>query len=358
MKIAILSEYSGVIDRGVETWTRELATRLNKMGHDVCVFQGGEETDLGYKKIIVKQEIYWNLRSSENKVLSAVTYPYWGLLVLFFTLRCIVPLVRFHPDIILPTNGGFQTFIVRILTKILGIKMVVTGHAGIGASDKWNILARPDYFVSPSKRGEKWVKNLFIAKGLSVTHIPHGVDLSKFTPNAKKTKVPLDKPVVLTVSSFEPYKRIELVIKAVARLKAVSLLVIGGDREGGNTDKLARKFLGKRYLKLRVKPNEMPSYYASCDVFSLVSEESEAFGIVYLEALASNLPVVATKDSLREEIIGQAGILVDPTDVDAYSNALEQAANKDWGNLPRKQAGKFNWDDIARQYEELFNKLI
>ena len=49
MRIAILSLYSGHIDRGVETWTREMASRLRKRKNDVLVLQGSDEkikTDL------------------------------------------------------------------------------------------------------------------------------------------------------------------------------------------------------------------------------------------------------------------------------------------------------------------------
>ena len=79
--------------------------------------------------------------------------------------------------------------------------------------------------------------------------------------------------------------------------------------------------------------------------------------MVYLEAMACGLPVVATDDDLRREIVGDAGILVDPTIVEDYTKALEECAGEDWGNKPRIQAEKFGWDKVSRMYEDLFLKL-
>ena len=58
MKIAFLSLYSGHINRGVETWTREMAERLRKLGYDTLVFQGDEEhSKHEYKTKVVKTKI-------------------------------------------------------------------------------------------------------------------------------------------------------------------------------------------------------------------------------------------------------------------------------------------------------------
>jgi len=360
MNIAFLSLYSGHINRGVETWTHELASRLSARGNKVLVLQGDKNLLGGdYITRIVKLKILWKLRPGENMISQFLSYPYWLSLNLSFSLRSIPHLIKFKPDIVLPGNGGVQTFIFRIASIIFGWKMIVVGHAGLGAPDKWNMLMRPDYYIFPSERGKLWAKDLLYGRGLKVENIPHGIDLNKFSADLKKVKIPLERPIILCVSSLDPFKRVNLAVEAISKLKKGSLLLIGGDRSDGSVDRLAKDLLGnKRYLKIRVKPREIPNYYASADIFTLPSSKYEAFGIVNLEALASGLPVVATNDKLREEIVGDSGILIDPTDTVAYSKAIERALKTHWGDKPRKQAEKFSWDKIVTQYEKLFMQIL
>ena len=87
------------------------------------------------------------------------------------------------------------------------------------------------------------------------------------------------------------------------------------------------------------------------------SWDREAYGIVDLEALVSGLGVVAPNDEARQEIIADAGILVDANNVEAYANVLKKALNTDWKDKAREQAEKFSWDKITEQYEEVLKDL-
>ena len=116
--------------------------------------------------------------------------------------------------------------------------------------------------------------------------------------------------------------------------------------------------LGDRFQILTVPFDQMPSIYRSADVFTLPSVSSEAFGNVLVEAMATGLPVVATDDPIRNEIVGEAGILVDPENTDEYALNLQKALDTNWGDRPRTQAEKFSWDEIAKKYENLFKTLL
>ena len=102
----------------------------------------------------------------------------------------------------------------------------------------------------------------------------------------------------------------------------------------------------------------MPDVYRSADIFTLVSEESEAFGIAFVEAMATNLGIVTINDDPRKEIVANAGILVDPSDITSYANALDKALKKDWKNKPRNKAKKFSWEIVVTKYDKLFSDLI
>ena len=133
---------------------------------------------------------------------------------------------------------------------------------------------------------------------------------------------------------------------------------VGGGDKLQDIKILGEQLLGKNNFEIIQTTNDkMPDIYNRADVFTLASRPSESFGIVLVEALATNLSVVATDDPIRKEIVGDAGLFVDPTDTVEYAKSLEKALNTNWGEKPRKQAEKFDWDMIAKKYEELFNSL-
>ena len=98
----------------------------------------------------------------------------------------------------------------------------------------------------------------------------------------------------------------------------------------------------------------MPEVYRSVDLFTLVSRPYHSFEIVLVEAMAAGLPVVANNDLIRGEIVGDAGFLVNPENIESYSRALSKGLEMNWANIPRKQSEKFSWDKIAQEYEKLF----
>ena len=124
----------------------------------------------------------------------------------------------------------------------------------------------------------------------------------------------------------------------------------------GSLDSLAKRLLGKKYLRKVVGYSEIASYYKSCQVFTLASL-TEAFGISYIEAMACNLPIVTTADNSREEIVGNAGILTNPQNIDQYAKDLLFAVNTNYRNQPYNQALKFSWNKIAERYQKLVSGL-
>jgi glycosyltransferase involved in cell wall biosynthesis len=310
VKIVFLNKYQDTVFRGSETFVYELSQRLSK--------------------------------NNEVEVISNINY---------------LDLFKKRYDVIVPTNGRLQAIITRKISWIRGSKMVISGQSGIGWDDKINLLVFPDVFVALTNKARKWAGNF--NPFVHVEKIPNGVDLKRFSKNGSTFSVGLKKPVILAVGAFTEQKRMDLVIKAVSLIKNASLLIVGG---GGDLkeklENLGIQLLGDRFKILSLPFSKMPSIYRSASVFTLPSASSEAFGNVLVEAMASGLPVVATNDPIRKEIVADAGILVDPTNIDEYALALEKTLGTNWGDKPRKQAEKFSWDDITKQYEELFKTLL
>jgi glycosyltransferase involved in cell wall biosynthesis len=194
--------------------------------------------------------------------------------------------------------------------------------------------------------------------GVRTVQIPNGVDLEKFGRKVKPAKVALPRPVILCVAALEAGKRIDLTIRAVAGLKKGSLLVAGDGADKEKLLALGEKMLPGRFRILQAPHERTPAYYAAADLFTMVPVPCEAFGIVYLEAMAAGLPVVAPDDPIRREIVGRGGLYVNPESTEEYSRALDEALRVRWGDVPRRQAEKFSWDKIAVNYERLFRALI
>ena len=299
MKIAILSYTSGKVSRGAETVVRELARQWRKK-HQVKVFSA--------------------LSLGENNWLE-------------FNLKALKAADVFGAEVMIPVNGGQQSLLTRLYCWWKNKKMVIIGMAGLGWCDGWNLLMRPDVFVASLKRNLRWAKQ-FYGIGVRVEVIPHGVDMNKFKPEGKKRKLNLERPIILCVAGPDEYKRVDLTIKAVSGLPEGSLALVGGSKADGLRGK---KLLGKRFTRLKAGYEELPEIYRAADVFTMVSESSEEFGIVYLEALASGLPVVATDDELRREILGQYGIYVKDVGGKEYAEKLKLALKKRKGpTLPEK----------------------
>lgn len=313
-RIVFLSRYFGISDRGVETYVLELSKRLKK-DFDV--------------------EIY-NKEDSDN----------------------IQKILRGGFDIVIPTNGRTQAlkvFFGRLFSKY---KVIIPGQAGVGRDDLWNIfITVPNVYVALTDYESDWAKKW--AWKTKVVKIPNGVDLNKFTPVGDKFKFDLERPIVLSVGALDWYKHHDLAIKAVSKMNRGSLLIVGKGSLKKQLEELGKKLLGDtRFKILNFDFNDMPKVYRSVDLFTLPSWIRESFGIVYIEAMSSGLPVVAPRDAPRKEIIGKAGVLTDVFDDKQYAESLEDVSNISWGQIPRKQAEKFDWDFIAREYKNLINSLL
>lgn len=312
MKIAILSRTQNTVARGVESVVAELTKQLSK-NHKVDILYG---------------------RDSDS----------------------FLKMVNGNYDVVMPMNGRMQSLKASLGRLIGGYKLVIGGHSGIGRDDIFNIsVCKPDVFIALTDYMAKWASKW--AWGSKIVKIPDGVDTVKFNPKGAKFNFDLLEPVILSVGALTWYKHHEKAIEAVSLLNEGSLLIVGEGEEKENLTDLGRKKLGPRFKIMQVKYADIPKVYRCADVFTLPSWDREAFGIVYLEALATGLPVVAPDDPPRREIIGEAGILTDVDDAEKFALALKQALSKKWRDIPIKQAEKFSWEKIAKEYDNCLENL-
>jgi phosphatidylinositol alpha-1,6-mannosyltransferase len=175
----------------------------------------------------------------------------------------------------------------------------------------------------------------------TMAQLPSGVDSAVFRPGAGGDEIRRrhglqNRRVVVCVSRLVPRKGQDVLIRALPGLRRrfpdLALLIVGGGPYRDALARLAREHGVERDVVFTgsVPWEELPAHYDAGDVFSMPCRtrraglEVEGLGIVYLEANATGLPVVAgdsggSPDAVRE---GETGYVVDGTDVRAVSAAL------------------------------------
>ena len=367
MKIAFISCSSGVIYRGVETFVHELANGLTK-NHEVMVYQNGPALpNSRYQTKVISLNVHWTkengLRSLSKPLHNDFNFrsflrrfylDYWQRKQGQFTFLALKKLDK-NTDVVVTAGSGWVSLFCRLWTWLHRKKLIIVGQSGPGWDDRISLWCRPNIFVALSQHAANWARDAGFGVPVKIVH--NGVDLEKFNPKIKPVKVDLPRPLFICVAALEPGKRIDLTIKAVSRLKKGSLLVMGDGQSKQKLEKLAKDLLPDRFQISYVKHDDIPAFYAAADVVTMAPYGFESFGIVFVEALACNKPVVASDDPIRHEIIGDAGIFVDPENSQDYAQALQKALDKNWGNTPRLQVEKFSWDKIANQYDQIFRNI-
>ncbi|HYV42993.1 MAG TPA: glycosyltransferase, partial [Thermoanaerobaculia bacterium] len=140
--------------------------------------------------------------------------------------------------------------------------------------------------------------------------------------------LPREEPSILCVAHLYPRKDVATLLGAMTRLRSeVALRVAGTGPQLDHLRILAeRQGLARRVEFLgHVSFTRLAAEYRRADIFCLPSRQ-EGFGIVFLEAMAAGLPIVAARAAAVPEVLadGECGILVPPGDESALAAALQR----------------------------------
>jgi glycosyltransferase involved in cell wall biosynthesis len=194
--------------------------------------------------------------------------------------------------------------------------------------------------------------------------VPEGIDVGLWNPSDGDAAA-REPHTVLCVARQYPRKRVADLITAFQtvhrRLPSARLVVIGDGPEHGALQELVRRLeLGAVVQLLGALPDDsqVRDWYRRSAVFCLPSIQ-EGFGIVFLEAMASGLPVVSTTATAIPEVVldGRAGLLVPPRDPQALAEALLQLLTdselqQSCRAFGRDHVGPFSWDRVAERFLE------
>lgn len=175
---------------------------------------------------------------------------------------------------------------------------------------------------------------------------------------------------VLCVGTLEPRKNLGTLFAAYAGLPPALRqrfpLVVAG-MSGWNTEglmKSAAELLRRDELRLLgyVPDEAMPALHAGAAAFCYPSRY-EGFGLPALEAMASGVPVIACKRTSLPEVVGEAGLLLDPDDVDGMREGLRQlledrAFAQDLGQRGLMRAQGFSWERCARETFAVYEQVM
>ncbi len=205
-----------------------------------------------------------------------------------------------------------------------------------------------------------------------VTVVPLGVS-KDFKPDPGpeelervREKYRLPGRYILTVGTLEPRKNTALLVRAfqAAGLDGASLVICGhqGWMQEGFTEEIGgMSGRGDVVLAGPVEDADLPSVYAGARLFAYPSLY-EGFGLPPLEAMACGVPVVSSGSSSLPEVMGDAGLLVDPRDEDAWVKALralwqDEARLGEMREAGLERAGLFSWMRSAEMMLEVYGAL-
>lgn len=219
-------------------------------------------------------------------------------------------------------------------------------------------IERATRLIAVSKNTARDLANLFDRRPEEVTVIPEGVSAA-FRPlpvgelAAVRAKFDLPERFILFVGSIEPRKNLPTLLDAWAALPDRPALVIAG-AWGWRFEPIREHVerLGDGiHLIGPVDPVDLPGLYNLAAVLAHPAHY-EGFGLTTLESMACGTPVVASSAASLPEVVGEAGILVDPGDVEGWTAALERVLHDPGlaSDLRRKgilRAAEFSWEKAA-----------
>lgn len=270
-------------------------------------------------------------------------------------------------------------------SNIINKPCVITVHdLSLQCSSLFNLNARMKIYMKFDILGiknakhiiaiSKYTKSDLISKlNISpdkISIVYQGVDHNIYYPQKPHS---FDFEYVLYVGSEQPRKNLISLFKAFYILKKnnkfkdLKLVKIGGpgleaDRKA-TLDTINEFGLQEDVIFTGFIPEaDLPMYYSNAACFILPSLY-EGFGLPLLEAMACGCPVIASNITAIPEVVGDAGMLVDPQDIKGIASAIEQVLSDE--ELREKliekgieHARKYSWDKSARETLNIYNELF
>jgi len=290
----------------------------------------GLRDECAYEELTFAPGLFCKYRPEDYDVTVACSYPATNWL-----LRRAVWGKRRPPHVFVTQNGDWPAYARNAEFRLFGCEGLV--------------CTNPDFY---ERNKSRWRCQL----------IPNGVDCTRFAPGPQERQqfgLPADRLVVLMVSALITSKRVEAGIEAVSRIRDAHLVVAGDGPLRQSADALAARLMPNRFTRLSLASEQMPTLYRSADVFLHLSKE-ESFGNVFLEAMASSIPIVAHDSPRLRWILGDAETLLDTSDLAAVAQHIGFASKQPAARREAQsaRAAAFSWPRIGEQYRRFLSEVV
>jgi N-acetyllactosaminide 3-alpha-galactosyltransferase len=379
MKIAMLVPYFYPHTGGTEKYVKDLSLALIARGHQVTVFttnthKAAAQEDMQGINVIrlpavnldfmmLPVSLPFNLKLLKGYDIVHSHGPSFGFTKSVGKKAGIPHVLTFHCDTTFSGNLGhipmpkFSTNIVETLGNRLGR----TACRMVDA-----IISTTESYASSSP----------VLKGFKYHAIPIGIHTGAFDTARDKggiTEESRKRNQVLFVGRLVANKGVDYLVKAVSRVKEtvpnVHLVICGEGEQKPFLVKLIKDLglSGNVTFYGKVSLDIITHLYSTSTMFVLPSvNRLEAFGIVQLEAMACETPVIASEIPGVKDVmdVGKSGLLVPKENVEALSKAIHSMLSnydktREMGRYARKLVlSKYNWEIIAGQVEGIYTSLI
>jgi len=242
-------------------------------------------------------------------------------------------------------------------------------HGGMGRrardwANRWSARqARRVIAVSGATRDD--LVRAYGVPPVRIAIVHHGLD-PVFRPvdegerRRVRARYQLDRPYFLFVGTLQPRKNYERLLRAFDRFAIGNptheLVLIGGRGwQAGRLERALRAMRSRASVRVLgyVEDADLPPLYGGAVALAFPSLY-EGFGLPALEAMGCGTPVLASNSSSLPEVVADAGLLVDPLDVDAIADGLSRLATdeplrRELGVRGRARAASFTWERAAQE---------
>ena len=376
MRIIQASSYFYPHIGGTETYVMELSQSLVEMGHEVTVLCADVPKskrfelldgftvyrfpvlDLPYKDIVPYTYFLKNkLSKLEADVIHSHYPPPYMAHALLIAHNDIPHILTYHNDLIIPETLSTPKIpetakkLIECANKRLYLNFILNNVT--------RIIATTNSYAITSE----------ILKNLNFEVVPNGIRLQKFDNALKEVSAEREENTVLFVGRLTPDKGVNYFIEAakivIKEYPKANFLIVGRGEDEKTLLMLSKGYEGNIKFFGHVSWHNLIKLYRTSTVFVLPSfTRLEAFGIVLLEAMACETPVIASDIPGVRDVIDGAGLLVEPKNPEKLADAVLQVfANANEARSMGKRGRRlvesnYDWKVVTEQILNVYKDVI